>query len=372
MKKFRKLIKLLLIPLVSISLSSCSFVASEGEDALYIQSITTTTQDDGSTLVTITYTDTDQAPITFTIPKGETGNGIKEITSKKSDDGSYTLVTITFTDDSTPLTFQIPSGISITGYRTETDADTGNTKMYIEYSDGTESEAIVIPKGEKGEDGTSITNITSAVDDNGNSVVTITLSDGKTLSFTIPKGEKGDTGKGISSIKGEDLGNGTYQITFTYTDDTTSTINIPLPETAHWYSGVTAPNNDTNAAKALEGDYYLNTKEGKIYQLTNNGWVLIITFPTDTKESYSVTFKVGDDESWVNNGTTISGSEYSFTIDECKCFNSSGYSLPLASKSGYTFMGWYTTKTPNVTNGAFTDLTPVTGDLTLYSYYQAV
>ena len=43
-----------------------------------------------------------------------------------------------------------------------------------------------------------------------------------------------------------------------------------------------------------------------------------------------------------------------------------------AQKDGFTFMGWYTVPNPNpLVNGQFTDMVPVTDDITLYAYWVA-
>lgn len=75
------------------------------------------------------------------------------------------------------------------------------------------------PKGETGETGVGIADITFKEEDSGgNNVYTITTTDGKTYEFTANKGAKGDTGVGIKSValKATDAaGNNVYTITMT-------------------------------------------------------------------------------------------------------------------------------------------------------------
>ena len=47
-----------------------------------------------------------------------------------------------------------------------------------------------------------------------------------------------------------------------------------------------------------------------------------------------------------------------------------GYTIPIPTRNGYDFVGWYTTKTITPTSGKFTDLTPVMADLTLYAIWE--
>ena len=43
-----------------------------------------------------------------------------------------------------------------------------------------------------------------------------------------------------------------------------------------------------------------------------------------------------------------------------------------AGITGYRFAGWYTTRNPNATNGVFTDVTVVSGEMTLVPYWEAI
>ena len=368
--KFKK--KLLLIPLLfSFSLTSCNFMGGQ-EESLLIESVETELDENGNTVVTITYYNEDQEPLTFTIPKGNTGNGIKSIQDKQSDDGKTTVVTVSFTDEgSQDVVLNIPNGISVVGYRTETNEETGDISLYLQYSDGNESDPIIIPKGEKGDAGTSVVSMVASTDENGNTIITMNMSDGNPLTFTIPKGEKGDTGNGIASITGTTgTGDqeGTYTLTFTYTDGSESNITINLPTTAQWFQGESVP---TYVADSKDGDYYFDTQGGTIYRKENGIWVAKVTIPTDNKKTYTVTFHWNQDEVVTRNSQVISSSTYSVstTIQEGLCFATAGEVVPFASKTGYTFQGWFTTKTPNVTNGVFNDLTPLTSDLALYTYF---
>lgn len=366
--KFRKFLRLL-PAVLTFSLASCSFVATDQDTALYIQNVETELDEDGNTVVTIYYQNEDQAPLTFTIPKGETGNGIRSIQQKQSEDGKSTIITISYTDEGKADTvLTIPNGISVVGYRTENEESSGNTLLYFQYSDGSESDPIVIPQGKAG---TSISAINASVDDEGNTVIEVVMSDGQKFSFKVPKGQKGETGNGIVSVTGKaGTGDqeGTYTLTFTYTNGDTSEVTFSLPTTSQWYQGEGEPG---VIAGVKDGDYYFDTQGGVIYLRENGIWVAKITIPTETVTTYTVQFHWNDDEVITRNAQPVSSSTntYSYTIEKGQCFATVGEPVPFAVKDGYVFQGWYTTKTPNVTNGTFTDLTPVSGDLNLYTYF---
>ena len=51
-------------------------------------------------------------------------------------------------------------------------------------------------------------------------------------------------------------------------------------------------------------------------------------------------------------------------------FKQNGYgNIPVPTREGYTFLGWYTTKTIGPTSGVLTDLTPILSDLELYAQW---
>lgn len=97
------------------------------------------------------------------------------------------------------------------------------------------------PAGEDGKDGVSITSVvqtTTSTADGGNNVVTVTLSDGKTSTFTVKNGSKGNQGPqgpaGANGAKGDkgdkgDTGpagsNGTNGATFTPSVDSAGNLS---------------------------------------------------------------------------------------------------------------------------------------------------
>ena len=69
----------------------------------------------------------------------------------------------------------------------------------------------------------TIADITTALDDDGNTVVTITFNEDKDpVVFTIDKGTSGANGNGIANISAATDENGNIVLTITYTDPDTS------------------------------------------------------------------------------------------------------------------------------------------------------
>ena len=156
--KFKRIISSLFL-FLSITLSSCSLFGG-ADEGLMIERVESTMGENGSTLVTMYFTDEDVEPLTFEIPRGETGEigpigatglGIKEITSRQSEDGLNTILTIIFTSEDVPnQEITVPNGVSVVGVDSSFDPDTNITTITFELSDGTFSEPIEILNGVDG------------------------------------------------------------------------------------------------------------------------------------------------------------------------------------------------------------------------------
>lgn len=85
------------------------------------------------------------------------------------------------------------AGRSITGYETKKYEETGDILLTFTYSDGTKSEPVRIPKGDKGDPGRGIKDWKCEKTEIGGQKVTI-ISDDTTQEFIL------DPGNGISSI----------------------------------------------------------------------------------------------------------------------------------------------------------------------------
>ena len=374
MKKIFKgmLLSLLLIS-SSASLSGCF---GFGDEAMEISSITTVTLENGDIQVIITYVDEDMKPTTFVVPKGDSGedgkdgNGIKEITSKQSEDGLNTLVNITFTQENVePIEVKVPNGVSIVNIEKRFEEETQCTYIKFLFTDGSESEEYAIPKGEPGKDGIdgkdgiSIVDIIPTVNRDYSVTLQIVLSEGEPVEVLIPapeKGDKGDDGKEIADITAEYAGD-KYVVKVTYNDESTNEIEFARPN--RWFTDRVEPEG------SIVGDLWYDIDHQIIYIRQNVGgtdrWVSVMNFADVTEDPFRVDFYLND--SITEPAYMPSGTLNYYEIEPNKNFYSSGYEMPEPTRVGYEFAGWYTVKNPGPAHGAFTDLTLVMSETTLYA-----
>lgn len=375
-KLFKAFLLCFTLLFISCNLSGCSssFFGKPQEESLQIKEITTLEQEDGSIQITITYTDEEKEPTIFSIPKAENGDpgkdgvGIKDISYSLSEDGKSTIVTITYTDSNlAPTTISIPNGVSITGTNYRIDEETGNTIITFIYSDGTTSNEIYIPegeKGEKGEDGNSIIGYDQIVNDDGSVTLIFYFSQSEDVVVQIPAPQKGENGKGIASIVSGEINN-EYTMTITYTDGSVDTLKWAKPEQPNrWYTGSEPAN-----SLGVDGDFYFDVYHHNIYVKQNGRWVLVVSLDTE-EETHIVRFNLNDSSSEPAN--MPQGSLIEYQIPRGAYFAAAGYNIPIPTRNGYTFKGWYTQKVITPTTGCFTDLTPVFADLVLYAQWEKI
>ena len=321
--------KILMLFILSISLfyiTSCSaFMGSD--EGLMIEDIKAEyNEEDGSTKITITFTDEDEAEVTFTIPKGEQGeNGLAGVGIESIVETENNTLLITFTDETTK---EIPLDLEdITDIYSTYKPNENTTTVTIETNKNKYEFNVNDPLG--------ISNITNSID--------------------------GTTGNlGIESIVTEDSEN-EYILHITYTDGTTEQFNFNKPNSTSWYSGVGAPMFIMNAT---DGDFYFDTANFKFYQYNamQLSWVLIADLGI-AGDKCVVTFNAVK-----NGGEIISGNP---SIECSRGDYISLGSIPIAYKAGYEFIGWYTdpNASSNVNAEKFTDLTPVMSNLELFACF---
>lgn len=376
-KKFKKILFSFLTMLVLIFTTSCSSLFGGGSDGLTIDRVEASSGENGSTLVTMYFTDESVEPLTFVIPKGEQGDtgpagapgtGIESITSVEKEDGSGVIVTITYTDDSLEDTvFEFDNGISIVGCTTTYNPDDNSTNITFLLSNG---QTIAGPSIKNGEDGVGISSVEQEQLENGDIVITITYDDesmgdnGKTV-ITLPY-KNGEDGRGIKSIVGTQMDN-YYYLTITYTDDTTQTLApITLPRTTQWFSGYGRPTS-MDEMNAIEGDYYFDYDNYVIYYFDGEHFVEIINLTENNQPTVQceVTFNP-------NGGSFVSSTTGKIIVNKGETIDVSR--IPVCYKEGFTFEGYYTTPEgpENLFSGKLDDLTIITKDITFYAYYVEV
>lgn len=377
-KKIKKIIFSIITTFVLIFMTSCSsiFGGYEG-DGLTIDRVEASSGENGSTLVTMYFTDDNVEPLTFVIPKGEKGDkgpagtpgtGIESITSKEKEDGSGVIITITYTNDDLEDTiFEFENGVSIVGCTTTYDPDENTTNISFVLSNG---ETISGPSIKDGKDGVGISSVEKEVASNGDIIITITYDDpsmgdnGQTI-ITLPY-KNGEDGRGIKSIIGTQMDN-YYYITINYTDDTSETLSpIVLPRTTQWYSGYGKPTS-IDETNAIEGDYYFDYDNYIIYYFDGEHFVEIINL-TENNQS-SIQCEVIFDP---NGGSFISSTVGKILVNKGETIDVSR--IPSCYKEGFNFVGYYTTPEgpENLYSGKLDDLTIITKDITFYAYYEAI
>lgn len=370
-----KIIAFLCSIFMIFSISSCSFTADE---TLEISTLTTKLLDDGTTMVMITYTDETLEPVVFYIPKGdegekgETGNGIKEVLYEYDENGDY-IVTIKFTDETVePLVFNLKNGISIEGVTTTTDEETGKVYMTVNFSNGTSSETIELPRGEKGKDGSVIVNYgVTPNEETGGQTLFFIFSTGEIVNVEIPAPQKGEDGRGIAAIVGYEDDN-LYYITFYFTDDSEpETVEFTKPQQPNtWLTISSGKGPDSSLGK--NGDYCYDTVANAIYHKDGGSWVLLVDFD-DVETTHTIKFDVNADDAYLVDGFGFSSSYeltrgstfYAYTKE-------TGRLMPVAARPGYKFIGWYSSSELTVNSGQFTDLTPIYSDMTLYAQWSEI
>lgn len=360
-------IKILMMLVISLCFLLTSCGGFFAEQSLEIAAITSTTLEDGSTQVVISYTDEEITPTTFIIPKGvkgESGNGIKNVTYDKSDDGKNTIVTIEFTDEAVePVSISLPNGVSIDKIEGKKDSLTEETNLTIYYSDGTKSDPISIPKGEKGEDGISIIGISQRINRDYSVTLTLEMSKGDNVIVEIPSPQQGKDGRGIKDIVSIPNGD-KYVMTITYTDDTSTDLEFARPN--KWFSESSEP----TILDGINGDLWYDLAHQVIYVKQNNKWEEVIDFGNVKEDTYEVTFNLND--STDAKASMPAGSLLNYQIPCGTYFNASGFTIPVPTRNGYTFVGWCTSRIPTPVSGYFNDLTIVQSDLVLYAIWEEV
>lgn len=364
----KKIFQTFFIFLVFLTLSGCGFF---GSTELAIASITTEEKDDKLYMV-ITYTDEFLEPSYFELAQGEDGargNGIAEIITDITTKPGYTLVTVKYTDTSLhDEKFELPHGVSIDNITVEAKVDaegnplvdengepTGEEELVITFTSGKEPIRIPYSKPKDGREvifQMSETHIQWKYNDG--------VDEWKDL-ISIEE-LKGADGNSIIDIKAGESTDGSEYIVYFYFADSEIPLSIKFPaakEPAQWHTGNSYP--PSNLGKV--GDFYLDKTNALIYQKqSEHNWGdAIVSFGSPNADC-TVTFITtkgsikGSDELTVKYGTYFYGTSMNIpTVD---------------APDGYDFIGWSTSENPNESNGFFTDLTPVYGNITLYAVFQ--
>jgi uncharacterized repeat protein (TIGR02543 family) len=363
--KRKILILLIMIPMI-IAMASCGFVVEE--ESIQIESITHEVLEDGQIKVVISYTNEDIEPSIFFIPKGidgEIGVGIENIEANDTGNGSTNfLITLS---NGVIKEVEVPKGVSIADTKEIT--EDGVRYLVFQFTDGSEKRFELL-RGEQGENGLSVvdiqqTEITDSHDEYfGYIKVTFTFSDGteENTYFKDVYVRPGKEGNGIASVV-ESYDSEYYYITFYFSESGKEprTLKFPIPQVAEWTSGEGSPSN----LNGKNGDFYFDTKNGAFYKKVNNIWTVVCKVPNaEGAYDYLITLDKNAEDALLDDKLKY------INVTPNTSIVHNGKSLPIPYRPGYTFVGWYATDDEiTVNNGVFTDLTIVTGNITLYAHW---
>lgn len=364
---------------VGYQIEDCSYVVNE----------------EGDTVVTVTFVNDALDPFVFTVERGvtgESGNFIDEVTAEVVEDTSITF-TISYTDETfedTVITLPLVSatdGRFVTRMDVTTNSN-GIPVIIFVYSDGTESDPVTLTNGFTSKYGVTISAVESSVDsETGTTIVTFIYSyieEGEEYpSIEILKGERGNDGTTIKEISAKtDTTTGQYVITVILVDyagtETEVVIALDYDEVAtYWYYGNGNPNNNGYSTRGKLGDFYFDTENDILYCRE--------TFTDSTELYWNLIFEV--------HGTSVSHPDYclvTYDLNGGVWENSPDMDRILVSSvkyndyaqvyfsslgnpyyEGKTFIGWYSySDYGNPNAGKLDTLTPIVGDITVYAWFE--
>lgn len=383
MFKKSKINLLMIASLLCSSLISTSCSAFFGDDGYLITSTSSSVSENGDTILTLEFSNSEIKPMTITIPKGISGKdgvGIESITPILN--GDKVQITIKYTDrniEDTVIEYPILHGkdgkeiVDVVVGKDNLD----NITLKFAYSDGTESKIITIPKGN---DGNGIANINKQpiLDTDGKIIGTkLTIeftSNDEPFVFEVSNGKDGN---GISDIV-YDLENSTsefYSLKLIFDDKTEKNILVPVPKSTIWYADSKIPTD--NIGK--EGDFYLNTVTSEVYQKISSKWIYLFSMKAESvlKESFYIRFDPNGG-GFSNGDGTYSKDILRMPVTEYTQIKLNDIEIP--HYQGHKFLGWYTSSIYDVNHegynpnsGKLTDLTILTkenfANATFYAWW---
>ena len=364
MKKIVCAICLVVMLASALLLTGCGFFESEA--GILISSIEKTgVLADGSTEITIRFTDPAEDPLVFTIPagkSGETGVGIKKITPTYDSKGMQTEIKIEFTDQSlAPVIFNVTDGKTVNGVDTVWDED--EQSYYLVFKQGDD-----ILASAKVPELAGIRGFTEAItNDDGSVSFAIkwgTADKEEEHEITIP------SGNGISYMDAYTDSEG-YHIEVHYTNPTMgkehngmdSFILQKPADPNQWFTGTVEPTQGVR-----EGDFWFDERNKTIFTYKNDDWRPVINFSELVPTYHKVVFYANDDTAA---GLKVPVDTFDY-IDHGRCFNELNEDIPIPEREGYMFVGWYPHPTASdpYSYPIFTAYTPVNANLVLYARWE--
>lgn len=363
MKKISKyfLSLILLVSFIFILVGCGSF--TDEEQTKVISSIERIVED-GVAKIVIRYEDSEIAPDKFELPKGENGSGIKSVITTEKEDGTGKILKIYFTDESiSPVVFELSNGRSIAGIESEVNEEDGQIYMWVKYNDETTSEKFLLPKGE---DGVGFTGYDFETHEDGSQTYYFHFSnDTPDVVIEIPAPQKGN---GIKSIVSSEDGE-QYILIINYTNGESEEVKFNKPKSpSKWLSGSSVPSSN----EGDNGDYYFDTFHKVIYTKEAGNWIEVVRFD-DGQEICRVRFDLNDTLDGGVPAKMPADARLSYMVRKNTYFDNNGYgSIPIPTRDGYIFKGWYKTKNVSAISSSFTDFTIILSDLELYAIWEKI
>ncbi len=389
-KKFLTLALTGILSLASL-FGGCGF---SGSDSKVIDKISTFHDaEKGVTGITITYVDDLYEPEYFEIPDGVqgaigyTGNGILNIEAIEKTVGETVqrFMLISYTDG-TQMELPIIDGQNgVNGEEgkgidhIEFKEDPSGDKILIYYAGNTTPVSINVPRGRDG-DKISMSEI---IEEDGAIKLTFTVTNyygqvADTYTFTIPRGEKGDS---IQSVVGSMSEDGKEYILKIQIEGQTDLTVLSFPRSNTLLTGSYNPRNDEGDVKGdgINGDMFYNTATNIFYRKTDGVWSEVLSFNQSDKK-YEVYFST---EALIDNAfvtVDVTPRNRFSNLSAGTFYSNNNTQVPQASLPNnfvsdktYQFVGWYTSSEPDfITQGAFTNLTYIASNMTLYPVFVEV
>ena len=338
-------------------LSSCSMFF--GGDEFAITDTDVKTDENGNTIVTVTFSGENVEPLTFTIPA--TTKGIESVTA--TNQGDQVVLTINY-NDGTNQQIGIPvingqDGVGISSVELIEDVY-GDKYIQFTYTNGKKSDKLPLPKGD---DGVGVLDVDVTTEGDITTFTMTFTDDREPIVFSVKNGVSITNMYLDTQLSALDPDY--YHFVVEFSDGESKTILADKPKTNKWLNGVGAPSSDLGEPQ----DFYVDLSSGWVYlKSSDKGWEAMFSIKgenQDNKEYYMVRFHLLEGEYIAEQNDNSTGPTILY-------YNIlSGNSLPTSSipvpqKDGYTFLGWYQDPlSPN--SGQFTDLTQVNSSLDLYA-----
>lgn len=295
---------------------------------------------------------------------GIPGNGIVSV-EKTATDGLTDTYTITYTDGTTS-TFTLTNGQD--GEQGEAGADGAKGEKGDPGTPGEKGD-----KGDKGDPGNGIVSIEKTATDGLIDTYTITFADGSTSNFALTNGQDGEKGEpGDPGRKGDKGNTGETGAGISYIQKT-GTVGLVDTYTILFTDGRVKTFTVTNGKDGTDGKDGKDGEKGETGATGETG--------RSAYEAYCQLYGyTGTEEQWL--ADLVAGKLIQYTVtfnlnggkggsgfaSQVKVTAGSSPKLTVPTRTGYTFLGWYTGE--GVNDGQVTTTTPVCEDMTLIARWQ--